>query len=72
VKNKKINVMVPTSTTAVVGIPSKEVEQTKRNVKLVWKDGKYYRDIIAPRLNRWEDRIRFEVSSGNWQFVAEF
>lgn len=67
----EIIVTVPTSTQALIGVPSLGVKSIKLNGKLVWKAGKYLKKNIAPSLNLPNDRIGFQVSSGRWEFVAE-
>ena len=66
-----INVTVPTSAQAVVGIPASGVKSIKLNGKLVWKAGKYLKKNFSPSLNLPSDRIGFQVSSGEWKFDAE-
>lgn len=66
----EIKVTVPASTKAVVGVPSSGLKSIKLNGKLVWENGKYLK-AAAPSTQILQDRIGFEVSSGEWSFVAE-
>ena len=67
----EINVTVPASTRAIVGVPASGVKSIKLNGKLVWKNGKYLKaDIPSAQIP--QDRIGFEVASGEWSFSAEY
>ena len=67
----EIKVTVPASTLAVVGVPASGVKSIKLNGKQVWKAGKYLK--VAVHLAKLsQDRIGFEVASGEWSFVAEY
>lgn len=68
----EISVTVPDSTTAVVGVPSKDVKRIRLNNKLVWKEGKYLGNVITRLVNVPKDRIGFVVSPGEWQFISEY
>ncbi|MEI7525686.1 MAG: alpha-L-rhamnosidase C-terminal domain-containing protein [Mariniphaga sp.] len=69
-KGMEIKVTVPASTQAIVGIPAYGVKTIKLNGKLLWKNGKYL-NAAVPSSKLWQDRIGFEVSSGEWSFLAE-
>ena len=67
----EIKVTVPALTQAVVGVPASGVKSIKLNGKLVWKAGKYLNNAVASTQIS-QNRIGFEVASGEWSFVAEF
>ncbi|OIP84505.1 MAG: glycoside hydrolase [Porphyromonadaceae bacterium CG2_30_38_12] len=67
----EIKVTVPASTSSVIGVPASGIKRIKLNGKIVWKNGTYLKKIAAPSLHFPKDRIGFEVSSGEWQFVAK-
>jgi hypothetical protein len=67
----EIKVSVPTSTHAIVGVPSQRVKRIKLNGKLVWQNGKYLKDNkLLAQLQA--NRIGFEVAQGEWSFTAEY
>ena len=68
----EIKVSVPKSTTAVIGVPSMNVKRIKLNGLLIWKEGKYLHRYHVPSKDVPDDRIGFEASPGEWQFVAEY
>lgn len=67
----EINVTVPDSSTAIVGLPSSKVRRILLNGKLVWSDGNYL-GVTRTDLKLGEERIYFDVKSGNWCFIAKF
>lgn len=66
-----INVTVPATTEATIGVPADKVKRIFLNGKMVWEEGQY----LNKNLKAVEyplDRICFRVLSGKWLFKAEF
>ena len=68
-----LNVEVPASTVAFLGVPEKDYKRIKINNTLVWKNGKYLLNIIAkhPDKEISDKHIVFEVQPGNYSVVAK-
>jgi hypothetical protein len=70
-KGIEVSVTVPALSNALVKMPFKDVKRIRLNGEMVWENGKYqkkYRD----RNEMGESRVGFEVSSGEWTFIAEY
>ncbi len=70
-KGIEVSVTVPPLSNALVKMPSKEVKRIKLNGEIVWENGKYQHKYSKHK-ELGEGRIGFEVSSGEWTFVAEY
>lgn len=68
-----LNVKVPASTVALLGVPKKDYKKIKINNTLVWKNGKYLLNIIAkhPDTEISDKHIVFEVQPGNYSVAAK-
>jgi alpha-L-rhamnosidase len=67
-----VNVTIPPSTTAVIGIPGKSARAIRMNGSLVWKDGKYAEGIKSADITAVDKRIGFELSPGTWHFEVQY
>ncbi len=66
----ELNLTVPTGTSAVVGVPRKDVGSVDFNGKVVWKNGKYLSHKLAEPFESDPKHIKFKVGAGNHQFIA--
>jgi hypothetical protein len=67
----ELKTLIPDSATAVVGLPKQGVMKITLNGKLIWENGQYYHNSI-PFSCISQDRIGFEITSGQWIFIAEY
>ncbi len=67
----ELTVSVPQGTTAIIGIPTNGFQTITANNKIVWNNGKYMQiKNIEKYIDTMTSHVKFEVTAGNWTFVA--
>ncbi len=70
----ELNLMSPTNTIAVIGIPKSDTKfsEVKVNGKVVWEKGKFKTETKEITFSgEDESYIKFNVPSGKWDFIAK-
>jgi len=65
-----LHVQVPVETSAIIGLPSKNVSTVQLGGVTIWKDGKYLSNSDMEEVGYDDSFIRFKVKAGDYQLTA--